>query len=128
MSVGSQIGVSGTPRPYKGLGIMTSRKQALMGLAFGMGVSALALSAAPAFAEDTTLPELIVTAQKRAENIQTVPLSVTVESAEKLQAIFVAGDDVVSLAARVPGLYIESSNGRVAPRFYIRGMGNTDFD
>ena len=33
-----------------------------------------------------------------------------------------------ALAARVPGLFVESSNGRVAPRFYIRGLGNTDFD
>src|SRR5262249_43726901 len=31
-------------------------------------------------------------------------------------------------SARVPGVYAESSNGRVAPRFYIRGLGNTDFD
>ncbi len=109
---------------------MTSHKRALLGLAFGMGVSALALSAAPAFAEDTatTLPDLIVTAQRRAENLQAVPLSVTVEPAEKLQAIFSTGDDVVSLAARSPGLYAESSNGRAAPRFYIRGLGNTDFD
>ena len=33
-----------------------------------------------------------------------------------------------ALAARVPGLFVESSNGPVAPRFYIRGLGNTDFD
>ena len=32
------------------------------------------------------------------------------------------------LAARVPGLYAESSNGRAAPRFYLRGLGNSDFD
>jgi iron complex outermembrane receptor protein len=32
------------------------------------------------------------------------------------------------LAARVPSLYVESSNGRLAPRFYIRGLGNSDFD
>src|SRR5262249_37259455 len=38
------------------------------------------------------------------------------------------GSDVLALAARVPGLNVESSNGRVAPRFYIRGLGNTDFD
>jgi iron complex outermembrane receptor protein len=110
------------------MGIMNLRKRGLMGLAFGMGVSALALSAAPAFAQETELPELIVTAQRRSENLQAVPLSVTVESAEKLQAIFSTGDDVVSLAARSPGLYAESSNGRAAPRFYIRGLGNTDFD
>ena len=44
------------------------------------------------------------------------------------QAIFSAGADITALAARVPGLFVESSNGRVAPRFYIRGLGNTDFD
>jgi iron complex outermembrane receptor protein len=29
---------------------------------------------------------------------------------------------------RVPSLNIESSYGRAFPRFYIRGLGNTDFD
>lgn len=38
------------------------------------------------------------------------------------------GADVLSLAGRVPSLYVESSNGRYAPRFYIRGLGNVDFD
>ncbi|MBL8305591.1 MAG: TonB-dependent receptor, partial [Rubrivivax sp.] len=32
------------------------------------------------------------------------------------------------LAGRVPSLNIESSFGRAFPRFYIRGIGNTDFD
>jgi iron complex outermembrane receptor protein len=35
---------------------------------------------------------------------------------------------VLALSSRVPGLFVESSNGRAAPRFYIRGLGNTDFD
>ena len=47
---------------------------------------------------------------------------------DQVAAVFSAGEDVVALAARVPALYAESSNGRVAPRFYIRGLGNTDFD
>ena len=37
-------------------------------------------------------------------------------------------DDIRFLAARVPSLNIESSYGRAFPRFYIRGLGNTDFD
>ena len=32
------------------------------------------------------------------------------------------------LSGRVPSLNIESSFGRTFPRFYIRGLGNTDFD
>ena len=38
------------------------------------------------------------------------------------------GDDVRFLSGRVPSLNIESSFGRAFPRFYIRGLGNTDFD
>ena len=33
-----------------------------------------------------------------------------------------------SCRRRVPSLIIESSFGRTFPRFYIRGLGNTDFD
>ena len=94
-------------------------------------VLALAVGAAvPAFAQEapTALDDVIVTAQKRSENIQEVPVSVAAVSGEKLAAVFAAGEDVLALSSRVPGLYIESSNGRAAPRFYIRGLGNADFD
>jgi len=88
--------------------------------------------AAPAAAQETPAvtgeTEIVVTAQRREENIQDVPVSVATLPAEQLQTIFNAGDDITALAARVPGLYAESSNGRAAPRFYIRGLGNTDFD
>ena len=42
--------------------------------------------------------------------------------------MFEGGEDIRALATRVPSLYAESSNGRSAPRFYIRGLGNSDFD
>jgi len=57
-----------------------------------------------------------------------VPISVATLGGEKFDAIFAGGDDIQALAVKVPGLYAESSNGRAAPRFYIRGLGNTDFD
>ncbi|WP_193163722.1 TonB-dependent receptor [Microbulbifer hainanensis] len=74
------------------------------------------------------LEEVTVTAQKRVETLQDVPISVAALSGERLDSIFSAGDDILALAARVPNLYAESSNGRAAPRFYIRGLGNSDFD
>jgi outer membrane receptor protein involved in Fe transport len=97
-------------------------------------VSALALSAAlaPAQAQETAddarVDTIIVTTTRREENIQDVAGSVTAVPAPTLDALTEAGGDILSLAARVPSLYAESSNGRVAPRFYIRGLGNTDFD
>jgi iron complex outermembrane receptor protein len=72
--------------------------------------------------------EITVTAQKREENIQEVPLSVTPLDAEKLTLLSEGGADVKALSARVPSLLLESSFGRAFPRFYIRGLGNTDFD
>ena len=77
---------------------------------------------------DGVLEEVIVTATKRAESIQDVPLSIATLSGEQLQAMFSGGEDVLALSGRVPGLYAESSNGRAAPRFYVRGLGNIDFD
>ena len=71
--------------------------------------------------------EIIVTAQKREENIQDVPISITAIPQKDLTAILSGGGDILSLANRTPGLYAESSNGRTAPRFYIRGLGNSDF-
>jgi len=91
----------------------------------GTAVMMTGLSIAPANAQ---LDEIIVTAQKREENIQKVPISVSAIQGERYTALFQAGDDIRALATRIPSFYAESSNGRAAPRFYIRGLGNTDFD
>lgn len=80
---------------------------------------------APASAQ---IEEIIVTAQKRAQNIQDVPISMSTVNGDALEDILAGGEDVLALATRIPSFYAESSNGRVAPRFYIRGLGNTDFD
>lgn len=92
-----------------------------------IGAPAVAQAPAPADSE-VTLEEVIVTAQRKSENLQDVPLSVTAISGQKLDIIGSAGVDIRSLSARVPSLIVESSFGRTFPRFYIRGLGNTDFD
>ncbi|RDV27382.1 TonB-dependent receptor [Alteromonas aestuariivivens] len=78
--------------------------------------------------KETSLEKITVTAQKRTQSIQEVPLSIATLNGEQFESLFSAGEDILALATHVPGLYAESSNGRVAPRFYIRGLGNTDFD
>jgi iron complex outermembrane receptor protein len=88
-------------------------------------------SAAENEAEALNLEEegaIIVTAQRREQNILEVPISVATVGENQLSAILDAGADVRGLSGRVPSLYIEGSNGRTAPRFYIRGLGNVDFD
>jgi iron complex outermembrane receptor protein len=79
-------------------------------------------------AQESGLERITVTAQKRTQSIQEVPISIATLSGEQLENLFSGGGDILELAVRVPGLYAETSNGRVAPRFYIRGLGNTDFD
>ncbi len=95
--------------------------------------SLFATTAMPALAQDAAadeagLADIIVTAQRREENLQDVPISITALGGEKLDAIQSGGVDVRGLSGRVPSLLIESSFGRTFPRFYIRGLGNTDFD
>ncbi|WP_414713823.1 TonB-dependent receptor [Sphingomonas sp.] len=98
-----------------------------------------ACAAAPAFAQDVpapqtatdagdTLGDIVVTAERRSENTLRVPVSVGVVSGEALRDFTAGGDDtLLSLSGRVPGLYVESTTGRIFPRFYIRGLGNIDF-
>ena len=100
-----------------------------------IAVASAAVFIAPAaYAQDETadegagLSEIVVTAQRREENLQDVPLSVTAVSGDKLDAISAGGVDIRGLSGRVPSLLVESSFGRTFPRFYIRGLGNTDFD
>lgn len=88
----------------------------------------LAMLAAGAQAQTSgELQVITVTAERRIENIQQVPNSVSVLQGEVLDVINTGGLDIRGLSGRVPSLNIESSFGRAFPRFYIRGYGNTDF-
>lgn len=100
-------------------------------LLLSLSAIAIVATSAPAFAQQSTdsrLDEIIVTAQRREENLQDVPVSVATLGGETLAAVTSAGADIRALSGRVPSLNIESSFGRTFPRFYIRGLGNTDFD
>jgi iron complex outermembrane recepter protein len=57
-----------------------------------------------------------------------VPIAVSALSTKKIEILGSSGMDVRALSGKVPSLLIESSFGRTFPRFYIRGLGNTDFD
>ncbi|RJG27837.1 TonB-dependent receptor [Massilia cavernae] len=93
--------------------------------------AAMAQEAAPAVeakAQPGQLETVIVTAQRRSENIKDVPMAITTLKGEKLDVLTSGGQDIRFLSGRSPSLNIESDYGRSFPRFYIRGQGNTDFD
>lgn len=74
------------------------------------------------------LETVIVTAQRRAENIKDVPMAIATLKGEKLDVLTSGGQDIRFLNGRSPSVSVESDYGRTFPRFYIRGLGNTDFD
>jgi iron complex outermembrane receptor protein len=95
-----------------------------------IGVAGL-VALPPAWAQqapDDGLPSVYVTAQRRAEPLQEVPFNVSVLRGEALDVLASGGRDLRFLASRLPSLHIESDFGRSFPRFYLRGLGNTDFD
>ena len=96
-------------------------------LALGLSGQALAQDAEET-ATAGVLEVVIVTATKRAENIQDIAVSITALSPETIEQIAGGVPDIRFLNGRVANLTVESSFGRVFPRFYMRGYGNTDFD
>jgi len=74
-----------------------------------------------ATADDGGLEEIVVTAQKREQNLQSVPIAVTAVTEESLQAnrIFSVND----LSAIAPGLTVKPSAGGIqTPSFTMRGQ------
>ena len=105
-------------------------RTALAATTFNVSLQALASHTAiaqTAPAPATQLEVVIVTAERSYENARDVPVSATILKPEALETMMTSGQDIRVLAAKVPSLNIESSNGRTFPRFYIRGYGNTDF-
>jgi iron complex outermembrane receptor protein len=87
-------------------------------------VLALAGLSAPSFAQE--LQEIVVTAQKRSENIQDVPISITaLTGAQMNQLGFISTDDI---QAAVPGLIMSRPGGdSLASLPAIRGVSQNDF-
>ncbi len=109
---------------------MKSIRPLAVAIALAMSASAAAQQAPTAPDDDgaRTLDTLIVTAQRRSEDVQEVPLSISVIEPEVIRDITAAAPDILVLGGRIPSVHAESSFGRTFPRFYIRGLGNTDFD
>ena len=68
---------------------------------------------------NAALEEVVVTATKRAETIQDVPVSVTAVSADMMAKVGIG--DMEDLSAVVPNFEINSA--AVVPNLYIRGLG-----
>ena len=74
------------------------------------------------------LEDITVTARKQEQRAFDVPLSLSVLQGEELDRLRASGMDVRFLTNRTPSLQVMSGFGRIYPYFFIRGLGNTDFD
>lgn len=82
--------------------------------------AAIAQQSAPAADDAPGVAEIIVTAQKRSENVQKVPIAIAAFSAETLKANNVAG--LADLANVTPGLTFTFQSQSGSP--FLRGVGN----
>ena len=71
--------------------------------------------------EGTQLGEIVVTAQRRQQSLQEVPLSVSVIGGADLKTRGI--ESVTDLGTSVSGLVLQKANGIVLP--FLRGVGNT---
>ena len=88
------------------------------------GVTSLTIHFAVFAEEQQGIEEIVVTAQKRAENSQDVPLTMTTFSDDFLAAANI--HTLGNLATFAPGFATELSS-RTQPQLYIRGLGTNDF-
>jgi iron complex outermembrane receptor protein len=71
-------------------------------------------AAAEPAANKDQLETVIVTAQRRAENIKDVPMSIATIKGDKLDALTSGAGDIRVLSGRSPSLNIESDYGRAS--------------
>lgn len=97
----------------------------LLSSAIVMPVQAFAQSAGGSEA-DTQIGEIIVTAQRRAQNVQDVPIAITAISSEAIAETGIR--DPRDLPLLVPSLSMVSGSAATATTMFIRGVGIGDFN
>ncbi|MCZ4344077.1 TonB-dependent receptor [Sphingomonadaceae bacterium G21617-S1] len=93
-----------------------------LGLSTGFAGQASTQTGQPADGDQDRLDEIVVTAQRRAENLLKIPLAVTAFSPADLQKRGVA--DMTDLSTAMSGLVISRAGGILLP--YLRGVGNSN--
>ena len=101
----------------------------LLSVALG---AAAALPSAGALAQESSaqdtgglLDEIVVTAQRREEKVQDVPIAISAFSADQLEKLNVT--EALSIGKLIPNLLAFNNTGiSTANSYYLRGIGNTE--
>ena len=89
-------------------------------------VLAISISGSGAFAQSGALEEVIVTATKRSESLQDIPVTVTAFSSETIQEAGI--ENASDLAILTPALNINVNTSPFNARMTIRGVGTAQTD
>ena len=81
------------------------------------------LAEVPAVAQEYELEEVVVTAQRRAESLQDVPLAITAFNEEQLEQMGIV--DIKAVTERTPGFTMGMFNP-LQTQLYIRGIGSNE--
>ena len=96
-----------------------TRRTTLIASVVGAALIAISYDSVPAFAQELALEEIIVTARKREENLQDLPLTVTALTNDDIYERGVTS--ILDLSDYTPGFYTETV-GRRDSNPYFRGL------
>lgn len=87
---------------------------------------AISLASSSLMAETKTqLEEVVVTAQKREQNMQDVPIAVSAFTAAELRSG--AFNNIGDISQQVPSLSVNTHFAFANPKIYLRGVGNNEY-
>ena len=93
---------------------------AAYGLCHWAGAASAVDTTSASSADQGTLEEIVVTAQKRSENLQNVPITISTVSGSQLAAL--GANSITAIADMTPGLQMTTTQGSLSP--HIRGVGS----
>lgn len=76
-------------------------------------------------AQDLGVEKIVVTAQKRSQNMQDVPVAVSAMNADKLETLRL--NNSTEIADQIPNVQIQKPFGDAQPVFAVRGVSMSDF-
>lgn len=97
----------------------------LLALGFAPAISFAQEGAAADAASSDDSGDIVVTAQRRQERVQDIPVAISAFGSDQIERGGIAS--LESIAPRVPSFYF-GSFGAARPQLYIRGIGTRSFD
>ena len=91
-------------------------------LSIGFGIIMLGLSSAVVAQDSVGIEEVVVTAQRREQNLQDVPISISAFSADAVEAFMF--NDVTEYVTRTPNITWKSDGSKSRRELSIRGVTN----